>query len=86
MPNHFHLLIYIHQEEAATKFLRAVCGAYTIFYNKKYNRVGPLFQGTYKASLIDRDDYLLYITRYIHRNPTDYKEWKYSSTHVYLDK
>ena len=42
---------------------------YTGYFNKKYKRVGPLFQDVYKAVMIESDEQLLYLSRYIHRNP-----------------
>lgn len=84
MPNHFHLLLYQHQPEAITKLLRAVTASYVRYFNKKYNRVGGLFQGIYKAKQIDSDGYLEHITRYIHLNPHDYMQWKWSSLPIYL--
>ena len=42
-----------------------------MYFNKRYERVGHLFQGRYKAVLVDKDDYLLYVTRYIHENPLE---------------
>lgn len=43
--------------------------AYTMYFNKKYERTGSLFQGTFKAEHLDRDEYLKYIFTYIHLNP-----------------
>ena len=86
MPNHFHLLFYLHDDKAITKLLRAVCSAYTNFYNTKYKRVGTLFQGRYKASCITSDEYLQHISRYIHLNPKEYLGWSYSSLNAYLGK
>ncbi len=60
-------------------FMRSVSTAYVSYYNRKYQRIGPLFQGRYKASIIDVDSYLQHISRYIHRNPSDYSHYKYSS-------
>jgi putative transposase len=84
MPNHFHLLFYLHEPDAITRLMRAVTGAYTIFYNKKYKRIGPLFQSRFKASHILDEAYLLHISRYIHMNPKDYKRAEYSSVHDYV--
>ena len=85
MPNHFHLLLYLNNDvHAITELMRRVAGSYTMYFNKKYQRVGPLFQGVFKASKIDNDPYLLHITRYIHRNPEDYYNWKYSSLPYYI--
>lgn len=79
MPNHFHILVYQIELGAVTRLLRAVCGTYTVYFNKKYTRVGSLFQGIFKASMIRHDAYLVYISRYIHRNPALYWEWEWSS-------
>jgi putative transposase len=84
MPNHWHLLIYQHDKEAMTRLMRGVATSYTTYFNKKYKRIGPLFQERFKASRIDRDDYLQHISRYIHLNPDDYKNWEFSSLPYYL--
>lgn len=55
-----------------------------MYFNKKYKRVGPLFQGRFRASLITSDSYLQHISRYIHLNPSTYKNWPYSSLPYYL--
>lgn len=57
-----------------------------MYFNKKYKRVGHLFQDRFKASLIDDDAYLQHITRYIHLNPEGYKTWEWSSLNYYLGK
>ena len=49
MPSHFHLLIHQKTSEAFTMLLRSVCTAYTMYFNKKYKRVGHLFQDRFKA-------------------------------------
>lgn len=85
MDNHFHLLFYIKEDRLAlSKLLQSVFTAYTMYFNKKYKRVGTLFQGVYKAAKIDNDSYLLHITRYIHMNPRYYKTYHYSSVRYYL--
>ncbi|MGH7237130.1 MAG: transposase [Candidatus Saccharimonadales bacterium] len=86
MPNHFHFLVYQKDETSVRQLLKNVCGSYTIYFNKKYRRVGPLFQDRFKASMILRDDYLQHISRYIHLNPRYYKDWEFSSLPYYLDK
>lgn len=72
MPNHFHLLIKQHSQNAIEKFMRSLATRYSLYFNKKYSRVGKLFQGHYKASLITDDPYLLHLSRYIHLNPIEY--------------
>jgi putative transposase len=69
MPNHFHFLI--HQKDATTidQFMNSLCTRYSMYFNRKYRRVGKLFQGVYKAVLVETDEQLLHLSRYIHQNP-----------------
>jgi len=69
MPNHFHFLIRLINKNALTIFMRALMDSYVKFFNKKYKREGGLFQGKFKAVLVENDIYLLHLTRYIHLNP-----------------
>ena len=86
MPNHFHLLVLQHKEEAMTDLMRSLCTAYTMYFNKKYKRVGHLFQDRFKASMIQADPYLQHISRYIHLNPKNYQELEFSSLPYYRGK
>jgi putative transposase len=79
MPNHFHLLVYQVQEGALRELLSRACTAYTMYFNKKYGRRGPLYESNYKASIVLSDGYLQHISRYIHLNPRYYREWRFSS-------
>ncbi len=71
MPNHFHLLIKQKSAKSIIKFMRCLTNAYTRYFNTRHKRIGHLFQGKYKASLITEDLYLLQLSRYIHRNPLE---------------
>lgn len=71
MPNHFHLLIRQKSYNSIDHFMRAIGTRYTIYFNKKYRRVGSLCQGVYKAVLVSSDEQLLHLSRYIHTNPTE---------------
>lgn len=53
------------------KFIKALSNCYVYYFNKKYDRVGSLFQGAYKAVLVKNDQQLLHLTRYIHINPLE---------------
>src|SRR3989338_4038652 len=53
MPNHFHILLKQNVDGGITKFLRKFANSYTSYFNTKYDRIGPLFQGTFKAKLIE---------------------------------
>ena len=86
MPNHFHLLFYQENETTITEFMRRVTTGYVMYFNNRYQRVGGLFQGRYKASSINADSYLHHISRYIHLNPENYNHWPYSSLPYFLGK
>lgn len=87
MPNHFHLLLKQNTKNGMENFMRSLATRYSMYFNKKYKRVGKLFQGYYKAAFVDNDNYLLHISRYIHTNPNEYTknlEGAYSSYAEYL--
>ncbi|MBI2450905.1 MAG: transposase [Parcubacteria group bacterium] len=78
MPNHFHLLLRQRQDNGIANFMHKLGGGYTMYFNQKYERTGSLFQGTFKAVLVEKDAQFLHIPDYIHLNPLDLKspEWK----------
>jgi len=69
MPNHFHLQIQPKTEDSITRLMKQLSNAYTRYFNHKYERVGHLFQGRYKAAKIDVDELNIHVHRYIHLNP-----------------
>ena len=69
MPNHIHLQVKQHTKDGIVKFMRRILTSYVMYFNKKYQRIGTLFQSTYKAARIESDAYLLHLSRYIHLNP-----------------
>ncbi|OGE00224.1 hypothetical protein A3J17_03730 [Candidatus Curtissbacteria bacterium RIFCSPLOWO2_02_FULL_40_11] len=87
MPNHFHLLIKQKGKMTIEKFMRSLSTKYSTYFNKKYDRVGSLFQGPYKAVLVNNDEQLLHLSRYIHLNPVKDSplHMAYSSYADYLD-
>ena len=80
MPNHFHLLLCEKIENGITLFLRKLATAYSMYFNRKYKRTGKLFEGVFKATHADNDEYLKYLFAYIHLNPVKLiePEWKES--------
>jgi REP element-mobilizing transposase RayT len=68
MPNHFHLVVTT-PEGNLSEFMRHFNISYTSAFNKRHDRVGHLYQGRYKSFLIDADNYLLSVSRYVHLNP-----------------
>lgn len=69
MPNHYHLLLRQDTEIPISQFMLHLGTSYAKYFNIKYNEVGSLFQDRFKAKLIENDEYLLHLSRYIHRNP-----------------
>ena len=69
MPNHFHLVVSPTSEKGLSHFLHNVGVSYSMYFNKKRERTGRLFESTFKAKHIDSDTYAEYIARYIHLNP-----------------
>ena len=67
MPNHLHFLIKQTKEDSIDRFMSSLGTRYTMYFNKKYKRVGTLCQGVYKAVLVETDEQLLHLTRYIHK-------------------
>ena len=68
MPNHVHLLIETGRTPLS-KILQGINQRYTMFFNWKYETVGHLFQGRYKAILCNKEEYLLNLIKYVHTNP-----------------
>lgn len=68
MSNHLHILIEVKDVELS-KIMKLVQQRYTQYYNKKYDTCGHVFQGRFKALLVDKDNYLLRLIHYIHTNP-----------------
>jgi len=69
IPNHFHFLLKQTTDVSIARFMNAIQLGYAKYFNTKYKRVGPLFQGRFKAKNIESDEYLLQLTAYIHNNP-----------------
>ncbi|NKB81902.1 MAG: hypothetical protein GKS05_08460 [Nitrospirales bacterium] len=70
MGNHYHLLLETPRANL-DRIMRHINGVYTQRYNRLHATDGPLFRGRYKAIVVDQDAYLLQLSRYIHRNPTE---------------
>jgi len=67
MPNHFHFFVKQKEARSIDNFMRSLGTRYTAYFNRKYKRVGSLYQGVYKAVLITSEPQFLYLSRYIHR-------------------
>src|SRR3989344_1043630 len=71
MPNHYHLLVRQKKQKGVINFMQKFGTGYTLYFNQKHSRVGPLFQGRFKAVLISEHKHILYLPHYIHLNPLD---------------
>lgn len=69
MPNHFHILVKEIIEGGTSAFMEKLCTGYSSYFNKRHDRVGPLFQGRYKSQHVVSDTHLKYLFAYIHLNP-----------------
>lgn len=91
MPNHFHFLLKQLKENGISEFISKLTNSYTKYYNVKFNRIGPLLQGQFKAVLIESDEQLVHVSRYIHLNPISSclvkkpEDYEWSSYNEYLD-
>ncbi len=78
MPNHYHLMVRQKSDGGIVQFMKKLGTGYTMYFNQKYQRVGHLFQGRFKAIHVNRDSHLLHLPYYIHLNPLDLiaPEWR----------
>ena len=89
MPNHFHLLIEM-KDDLVSRIMQRVLTGYSQYHNRKYKKIGHLFQGRYKSILCQTDRYLGELVRYIHLNPVRAKmvkrpeDFEYSGHRAYL--
>jgi len=90
MPTHYHLLVYLKTDDLSKEVMQPFGLSYTKGVNRQQERVGPLFQGPFEAVWVDRDEYLLHLSRYIHLNPVTAglvrrpEEWTFSSYRDYV--
>ena len=93
MDNHYHLLVETPLGDLS-RAIRHLNGVYTQYINRRYKRVGHLFQGRYKAIVIEKDSYLIELSRYIHLNPwrvrggggRDPLRYRWSSVRAYVGR
>jgi REP element-mobilizing transposase RayT len=90
MSNHFHLMVETPLGNLS-RIMKHINGSYTTYFNVRHKRVGHLFQGRYKAVLVQADTYAAELSRYIHLNPVRAKmvpspeEYQWSSCRQYLE-
>jgi putative transposase len=69
MPNHFHMLLRQVVDNGISKYMKQAINSYSKYFNTRHERVGPMFQGVFKAVRIETDEQLIHLSRYIHLNP-----------------
>ncbi|WP_145035126.1 transposase [Caulifigura coniformis] len=88
MPNHYHLLVHLNGDDLSDR-MQSLSQAYTNAINRARGRVGPLFQGRFESRHVERDEYFLHLSRYIHLNPvvaglvSRAEDWEFSSYRDY---
>lgn len=91
MPTHFHLILQQLHDDSISQYINSLLKSYSEYFNIKYKRRGPLWEGRFQAKHIKTDGLLYHMTRYVHLNPVtayiinDPKEWGYSSYKEYLN-
>lgn len=91
MPNHYHFMLRQIRNNGISRFMKKLGTGYTIYFNKKYERNGALFQGRFKSIPVDRDEYLRYLPHYIHLNPIElravnWQTYRWSSYRDFIDQ
>lgn len=90
MPTHIHLILRQNMQNGISIFMSNILNSYTRYFNIKHKRKGPLWESRFKNVLVEDDDYLLHLTRYVHLNPVTAElvdkpeEWVFSSYKEYL--
>ncbi|MDF2674054.1 MAG: transposase [Clostridiales bacterium] len=88
MDNHYHLILRTN-EAALNKIMHSINNVYSKFYNYRHKRTGHVFEERYNSKLVEDDAYLIWLLRYIHRNPVkahmcdDVSKYKWSSDFFY---
>lgn len=78
MPNHFHIILHENTEGGISKFMGKLLTAYSMYFNTKYERSGPLFTHPFRSEHISSESQFMYIFSYVHLNPLSIieKKWK----------
>src|SRR5262245_66268988 len=92
MSNHYHFVLRQNGEAKINNLMQAVFYNYSSSFNQIHNHLGTLFEGPFRAILIDKNNYLLHLCRYIHRNPLEAgivvkpEQWHYSNYAEFIGK
>ena len=87
MGNHFHFFLYQHDDpHQISAFMKSLLTAYSMYFNLRYKRRGPVFEGMFQASHITDEAHFAHLSRYIHLNPRTHRTYRFSSLPDYLGK
>ena len=92
MPTHVHFILSQKIDKGISLFMNKILNSYSKYFNNKIKRRGPLWESRFKKVLVESDEQLLHLTRYVHLNPATAglvktpEVWKYSSYNEYLDR
>jgi putative transposase len=90
MPTHFHFVVHQNQKDAISIFMQKLLNSYTLYFNHRHRRKGPLWVGRFKHVECETNEQLLHLTRYVHLNPVTAhlvskpEDWFATSYHEYL--
>jgi len=92
MPTHVHLLLKQVADDGISKFMSKVLNSYTRYFNLRHRRKGPLWEGHFANVLVDSDEQMAHVSRYVHLNPSTAElvqnpfEWQFSSLREFTDE
>lgn len=92
MPSHFHLILKQVRNNGVSNFMSKILNSYSRYFNIKHHRSGPLWSGRFKNVLVESDEQMLHLTRYVHLNPSSAGlldnpfNWPWSSLSEYMGK
>ena len=87
MGNHFHMMLYQDQGSGdISQLVDSVSISYSMYFNKRHNQRGRLFEGVFRAKQIVDGAHFDHMTRYIHMNPRTYKTYKWSSLPEFMGR
>jgi putative transposase len=90
MPTHLHLVLKQLRAHGISQYIGRLLNSYSRYFNKRYERKGPLWESRFQSLLVESDEQLLHLTRYLHLNPVTAglvespETWEYSSYREYL--
>lgn len=86
LPDRLYLLIETGEDATISEIMHDLNSLYTKYFNGRYTKKGHLFESRFKSMLVEKANYLLSMTRHIHRLPQDVQNYPYSSYHIYVKK